>query len=537
MRLLSTRAAPFLIFAAVALGACGDPLHPTHPAPGDANRRICQGCGGGDEDPGSGGGSPPAPPPPAPPAITGATPPASLDKDGIRMPWTVSLSSGTIQDNVTVSTSVIYGGWEVATGNQWVQCGSIAGRLTATCSMNATATFPLSGAPGGFPAGAPVTFKVYLKQGSTILASKSYGTTLFDDRPATYPFNTGGLLFINGPSRAFTATIHNPSGGLAWSGIGVRTYITQGSDTVKHITTSAALNCPGGPGVLPIGDCNVAGTYSVPTTLAAGVPGVFVIELSDVFGNIIGGTWVNVMLYSLPTIPSVKTSGALFALGGDFVADTVMIQNPNSFAVSNVSLITTVSQNGTSITANSNLNCGSGTNVLPPGNCKFIGSVPSSAMLTPGAASLTIKVVDNMNGQLATQTVPITIGALPTIDDGGLDIPASQSLVIGDPTPISFHASLGNAGSTNLPNLMSLKLIVTQGASVARTVSRVTVVCNGVTGIPVGACSLSGTLRMDDPIEDKGTLMAGGATLEFHLIDVVSGKELATPLLKGVTLK
>ena len=174
MRLLSTRAAPFLILAAMALSACGDQLNLTKPAPKDPNHLIICGdeCGGG--------GSPPPPPPPPPPAITGATPPAYLDKDGIHMPWTVSLTSGqgTLSNDVHVSTSVIYGSWEIPTGNQWVQCGTlIAGYLPVTCSMSATATFPLSASLGaGFPVGGSVYFKVYLYKGSTLLDSKTYST-------------------------------------------------------------------------------------------------------------------------------------------------------------------------------------------------------------------------------------------------------------------------------------------------------------------------------------------------------------------------
>ena len=586
MRLLSLRAAPLLILTAMALGACADQTNPTQVKAGEANHRAlpnlgdtlvratctlpaaipgearpAAACGGGGG--GGGGGSPP-PPPPGPMMNWTDHVPTQLEllssPGAVSLEVMVSNSQAPVTD-VWVSVDVSLGGRTLNVYHTPVVCpNEPAGTLYGNCVMWLYPYAPTTTVPD-FPAGA-ANLHVSMThhdptQGGVLLgdADRNSGITLVDSRTKVTAINPTRTAPVIDATTAdlYSLTIYNPLA-TTRSSMSFRYYIKQNS--VTHYSGTVSLGCgsllvSGGTGQLPPGNCNptaafAASNTSQPGTLISGAATLGVQVISGWTGQIEGESTVPISLNAAPTIGSVKTPCAAFLnVTGPFAADTVRIQYTGSATILNATVRNTITQNGMSVALPAqSLDCGSGTGTLPNTNglpnqtCKFVGSFTATAPLVAGNASLQVQLSDPVNGTLATQTIPITIGAAPTIDDGGMDIPAFQPLVIGDPALIPYHASLGNAGSSNLPNVMTLKLIVTQqGGAVARTVGKLTVVCNGVTGIPVGACGVSSTLRMNDTSEDKGTLTAGGATLEFHLIDVVSGKELATPFQKGVTLQ
>jgi hypothetical protein len=193
MPMLSTRAVPLLLLAAMVLGACGDQANPTGPTPEDPNRIITcgPGCGGG-----GGGGGPPPPPPLQPPVVTSIT-----------MEPTVALSSWSAYDvgfngqfgtgavnltNVSIDATVIQGSASRSVGSQLIVCGSgfPAGRLpaNATCSMPGIFFFLNNAAPGpGTLVPGAAIFRVSLRQGATLLGFLDRSVWVTSPGPVFYP--------------------------------------------------------------------------------------------------------------------------------------------------------------------------------------------------------------------------------------------------------------------------------------------------------------------------------------------------------------
>lgn len=193
MPILSSRATPLLLLAAIVLGACSDQASPTRPTPDDPNRIIIcgPGCGGG-----GGGGGPPPPPPLQPPVVTSIT-----------MEPTVTLSSWSAYDagfngqfgtgavsltNVSIDATVIQGSASRSLGSQLIVCGSgiSAGRLPAyaTCSMPGIFFFLTNAAPGpGTLVPGAATFRVSLRQGATLLGFLDRSIWVTSPSPVFYP--------------------------------------------------------------------------------------------------------------------------------------------------------------------------------------------------------------------------------------------------------------------------------------------------------------------------------------------------------------
>jgi hypothetical protein len=193
MPILSTRAAPLLLLAAIVLGACGDQTNPTRPMPEDPNRIIIcgPGCSGG-----GGGGGPPPPPPLQPPVVTSITmePTVALSAwNAYDVAFNGQFGTGAITlTNVSVDATVIQGSVSRSVGSQLVVCGSgsPAGRLPAyaTCFMPGIFFFLSNGVigPGNLVAGA-ATFRVSLRQGATLLGFLDRSVTLTSPVPVFYP--------------------------------------------------------------------------------------------------------------------------------------------------------------------------------------------------------------------------------------------------------------------------------------------------------------------------------------------------------------
>jgi hypothetical protein len=219
----------------------------------------------------------------------------------------------------------------------------------------------------------------------------------------------------------------------------------------------------------------------------------------------------------------------------------MVLQYTGSVFITSVTVRDTIIQNGVShFVGSQSLNCGTSPGVLPttsslPGGvCKFTSSLTASdTTLRAGQASLKKVVLDPVNGVLVTQTVPITIGALPTTGDPILN---STALTI-DGASVGYTAPLNNPGPT-LPNAMTLQAVLTQGAGVMRIVDSRPVTCgaNGTGGMLSGDCSITGSLTVTSA-GGTGTLVAGAPTsIDFQLIDNASGVVLAHSVT-SVTLR
>jgi len=340
-------------------------------------------------------------------------------------------------------------------------------------------------------------------------------------------------------------TVNNPLSSTR-SNMFFRNYVKQNS--VVHYSGTASFGCgtllvSGGNGQIPPGSCTPTAAFNASNTnqsgtLVSGAATFGVQIINGTTGQIEGESTFPVTLNAHPTINALTLSGAAF-LGVSPVsqavvpaADTMVLQYTGSVFITSVTVRDTIIQNGVShFVGSQSLNCGTGAGVLPttsslPGGvCKFTSALTASdPALVTGQATLKKVVLDPVNGVLVTQTVPITIGALPTTGDPILN---STALVI-DGAPVGYTAPLNNPGPI-LSNAMTLNAVLTQSGGVSRIVDSRPVTCgaNGTGGMLSGDCSIVGALTVTSA-GGTGTLVAGAPTsIEFQLIDNASGAVLA----------
>jgi hypothetical protein len=530
MRLLSTRAAPFLALIALALGACGDQTKLTQPAQ-DANfLRIC--------DPDC--PLPPPPPPPPPPAAVKSVslPPGTLYIIGGSVSYSVSLQGGpTTLTNVSISSKISQPTGSLVVTSAWVSCGSSLGTLPSitTCTMPLTALV-VGGGLGLVPG--PATFEVDLVQGSTILSTKTLSVTIDNASPQVTGINAGASpLLISAGAKSFTATLFNPFGSRP-DLIQVNGYIRQGS--LRVWVGGQPVNCGSGLGVLPSGSCSTSSPYTLGGATLVPGPAIFEVDLVNGSNLLLDSTSVNVTLVGAPSIGAVTVSGAVIVGSPDPipVTYTASIQNPGPL-LSPVTIKDTIIQGSVRLAVGSqNVVCNGGAQgSLPNGSCTFAGTFAANdpgRTLVPGAATtLQVTLSDPVDGVLATQTVPITIAPPPQID---AVIMNSTTLVIDGPS-VGYTAALSNPGP-DLLRPLTLTTVLTQSGGVSRTVDSFAVKCaNGSDGLPAGgSCSPASQLSVKSS-GGTGVLTPGQPTsLVFQLIDTGSGKVLAT-FAQSVTLQ
>jgi hypothetical protein len=419
------------------------------------------------------------------------------------------------------------------------------GTLFGSCVFWLFPSAPAS-TPPGFPAGpANLHVSMTLHAGGGLFGTapdRTSSITLVDSRTKV----TNVVAVRMGPvietaPDNYTMTVNNPLS-TTRSNMFFRNYVKQNS--VVHYSGTASFGCgtllvSGGNGQIPAGSCTPTAAFNVsntnqPGTLVSG-PATFGVQLiNGSSGQIEGEATYPLILNAQPTI-SVTLSGAAFVGVSPITqavilaADTSVIQYTGSVSFSGVSVKDTIVQNGVGHWAGTHdLNCGGGQGVLPgnlPGGiCKFTSSFAASdPALVAGQATLKKVITDPLNGILTTQTVPITIGALPTVGDPILN---STALVIDGPST-GYTLPLNNPGPP-LSNAMTLTAVLTQSGGVLRIVDSRPVNCgaNGTGGMASGDCSVSGALTVSSA-GGTGTLVAGAPTsIEFQLIDNASGAVL-----------
>ena len=530
MRLLSTRAAPFLVLTALALGACGDQTKLLQP-PQDANHlRACN-----PDCP-----LPPPPPPPPPPAAVKSVslPPGILYIIGGSVSYSLSLQGGpTTLTNVSISSKISQPTGTLVVTSAWVSCGSSLGTLPSitTCSMSTTAGI-IAGGLGLVPG--PATFEVDLKQGSSVLSTRTLSVTIENAAAQVTGINPGASpLLIGAGAKSFTATLFNPFGARP-DLIQVNGYIRQGSQRV--FVGGQPVNCGSGLGVLPSGSCSTSSSYNLASATLVPGPATFEVDLINGQNLLQDSASISVTLVGLPTIGTVAVSGATIVGSPDPipVTYTASIQNPGPL-LSGVTIKDTIIQGSVRLGVGSqNVTCSGGAQGdLPNGSCTFTGTYAAndpSRTLVPGAATtLQLTVSNTTNGVLATQTVPITIAPPPQIDNVFMN---STTLVIDGPS-VGYTAALSNPGP-DLLRPLTLTAVLTQSGGVSRTVDSFAVKCaNGSDGLPGGgSCSPASQLSVKSS-GGTGVLTPGQpATLLFQLIDTASGKVMAT-FVQSVTLQ
>jgi len=574
MRPFPTRAAyAFFVASTIALAACNDGANLTQVTPRDANARVladtllgstcilpksigddvhaattCGTGGTGGGGTGGGGGSPP-PPPPGPLVNWIDFVPLQLDLLSTQTSLEVMVS--TFQSPVTdawVNVDIVSSAGTLNVYRVPVSCpNEPQGTLYGNCVFWLWPSAPAS-TPPSFPAGA-ATLHVTLVHSSGSLISgndQQHGITLVDSRAKVsnlLPVRMGPVIDATAADN-YTMTVNNPlttPRSIAY----FRYYVKQNS--VIHYSNAALFGCgsllvSGGTGQLPSGSsCTSTAAFNVsntnqPGTLVSGA-GTFGVQIINVAtGQIESESTYPLILNAHPTINPLTLSGAAFVGVSPLTqavilaADTSVIQYTGSVSFDAVKVRDTIIQNGVSHSAGSHdLNCGGGQGILPgnlPGGiCKFTSTFAASdPALVPGQATLKKVIFDPANGILTTQTVPLTLGALPTLGDPILN---STALVIDGP-PVGYTAPASNSGPT-LPNAMTLKAILTQSGGVLRIVDSRPVNCgpSGTGGMLSGDCSIAGLLTVSS-VGGTGTLIAGQpASIEFQIIDNASGAVLA----------
>jgi hypothetical protein len=297
-----------------------------------------------------------------------------------------------------------------AAGGASVSCGAGDGVLpVGSCTMTLSASASNSSAGTGTLIGQLAYLQEALIQntggGDQVLDTLSYAVGLLP--PPTPKINSVKLntttVILDGPAVVDTIVLGNQNVN-SFSGVNVSLSIVQGATTVG--VGGGQVSCGAGAGVLPTGTCTVTGNF---TASSSGT------------GLVAGAARLQVKLFQFPTFTTYDTTS---------IAITIV---PNALSITNLQLqsdtITIGGSTGYSVTVynptNANISialvqgemlqgatdraaggtdviCGQGSGVLPPGFCTFqfiavaSNSTGGTGTLVPGAATfqLTLLVFD-----------------------------------------------------------------------------------------------------------------------------------------------
>jgi hypothetical protein len=297
------------------------------------------------------------------------------------------------------------------------------------CSMSATPGVTNNTSGTGTLVPGPATFQVSLLQGSTILTTRTWATTLVDVRLIAVTTSPNPSP-IGRASRPFTMTVSNAGAPLPFDNF-VSGVIRQGAATWGY-ARSDGFNCGSGVDVLPSGTCTISGYYVADTSTGPEprfVPGpaTLRIYLSHVGGTIGYDSWsarldsieTPITLIRTPRIETVTPIGSsTIGNPGTIATYTATIDNPGptiSGATVTVKILQSLSVNRLGTAGPVSVDCGSGLGTLPSGTCTFTGSYsasnnsPGTGTLFPGPATLQIQLSDPLNGTVFTKSVSITL--------------------------------------------------------------------------------------------------------------------------------
>jgi hypothetical protein len=326
---------------------------------------------------------------------------------------------------------------------------------------------------------------------------------------------------VLGGTLGYTATIVSQLNGFA--NIGMRVSIHQG--VVHFLVSDTGVPCSTSP-------CTFSGQVQAPAGVLPGLFRGFELLLYDkVTGLPYHEVELPLTIVASQSIPSLSLATTTLAIGGASTSFLATIQNPGD-SVSGASVQGSIIQSEATfvhhVTVSGPVQCGGVAGFLPHGSCSQSGVVSASnatgnGTLVPGPAQFELVLVLN-NTVYARQTVNITL--VPSVSISGVTL----NSVLGDTlliegASVSYTATLQNPGAS-LSGL-SLQAQVVQG-SAARFAGSVPAACGSAPNVlPNGTCLVTSQATATDNTAGSGTLVTGGAALEFQIVDA-AGNVLAT---------
>ena len=320
-----------------------------------------------------------------------------------------------------------------AAGGAAVSCGAGDGVLPAgTCTMTLAAQASNSATGTGTLIGQIADLQVDLIQ-NTSSGDQTQDTqsTTVGLLPPPQPVITGVTLgssnvILGGPAVSYTITIQNQNINT-YSKMNLTLGILQGGTTTG--VGGGQVACGGALGDIPTGTCTITGTFSAAVNGTALVTGAatFVAQLYQFSTSITIFDTQTVPITIVPntfSITSLQLESTTITIGS-FTNYTVTVYNPTNANVS-VAVVQGYIDQGTTERAadGTDVICGAGTGVLPPGSCtfQFIAGASNSGsgtgVLVPGAANFRLQfyvfdVATQTTTVYDTKIVPVTLVSTP----------------------------------------------------------------------------------------------------------------------------
>ncbi|HET7372838.1 MAG TPA: hypothetical protein VFJ20_05610, partial [Gemmatimonadaceae bacterium] len=212
-------------------------------------------------------------------------------------------------------------------------------------------------------------------------------------------------VILDGPATSYTITLNNQNIN-SFSSMILQLSIVEGTTTVG--VGGGNVDCGAGTGVIPTGTCTITGTFTASSNGTGLVTGAatFQVKLTQfLFPSITTFDTKSVPITIAPnalSITSLQLESTTITIGSQ-VNYTVTVYNPTNTNLSTVLVQGEMIQGSTDRGAGgTNVVCGAGSGVLPPGSCtfQFIALASNTAggtgTLVPGDATfrLTLYVYD-----------------------------------------------------------------------------------------------------------------------------------------------
>ncbi len=366
------------------------------------------------------------------PVITSVTAnPQTLAIDGPTTLVTVVLDNptGAPVSGLRLAETIVQGTTTRAAGGTSLSCGAGDGVMPAgTCTMNLPASASNSAPGSGTLTASVADLSVALVQatggGDVTVDTKSYSVGLL---PPPTPVITDASLssqfiVMDGPALNYSVSLKNQNINT-FTSIVVQVNLVQGGVTLA--TTSAITNCGGlGQGVLPTGTCTVSGGLLISSGIVGLNPGDATIEIklfkSGAFSTDYDSrTFPITVVGNTVSIASLHLQSSTITIGS-FTDYTVTISNPTNSSLSLVFVQGEMLQGASTVygAGGTNVVCGAGSGVLPPGLCTFQFSAVASnsnsgiGTLVPGPATfrLTLGLFDGTTTTTYdVKSVPVTL--------------------------------------------------------------------------------------------------------------------------------
>jgi hypothetical protein len=354
---------------------------------------------------------------------------------------------------------------------------------------------------------------------------------------------SANTLRIDGPAVTGDASIGN-SGPAIPSGVSIQAVITQGAATRE--AANAPIVCAGSPadvGKLQTGNCDVTfnakASNATPGngTLVAGSATLVlrVIQTINATETELATKSILVNLVATPRITTLSLASTTLAIDGPATSYTATLQNPAN-SLQGVLLQGSILQDLGPVrraAGGTQVNCGSGVGVFPPGTCTITFSAAASmsgsgnGTLAPGAAIFELQLIQTSGGTSTTfdtKTIAITlVSSSPKIVSVALQ---STTLVIGGAS-VDYTARLQNPGFPVTDVLLQGELDQDQtGGTVSKGAGGTFINCgNGLGVLPTtgtGTCSIPFTVTASSSTSG-GAFEAGPARFVLHLYKSAAG--------------